>query len=65
MKMRGGLLVKRKNVFKPFDDDELQPDRPTVKITNVGKKLVRITPLVQQDVLSRRTDRLPTLRHLA
>lgn len=29
------------------------------------KKLVRITPLVHQDVLSRRTDRLPTLRHLA
>lgn len=28
-----------KNVFKPFDDDELQPDRPTVKITNVGRSL--------------------------
>lgn len=72
MEMRGGLSGEAKNVFKPFDDGELQPDRRTAKIYNDGRSLCvgyvrlswRITFLVQQDVLSRRTERLPTLPHL-
>lgn len=53
------FLGKRKNVFKPFDDGELQPDRPSnSQDKQRRKKLVRITPYD-------RTDRLPTLPHLA
>ena len=72
MNMPGGLRGKRKNVFKLFDDGGLQTDRPTARITDCGSSLSgRIIPLPRRDVLSRmtdriaRTDKLPTLPHLA